>query len=146
MSYTSLLTHIVFSTKNRQLMLQDRAIRNDVHAYLGGIIRNLKGRAYTIGGVADHVHLLVSLPPTLSISDALRVIKTNSSSWAKERVPGFTSQQKYAAFSVSESNVPAVARYIDGQEEHHKKRTFEEELVSLLEKHGVSYDPRYLWT
>jgi REP element-mobilizing transposase RayT len=144
MSYTSLLTHVIFATKNRKPLLKDRGVRSDVHAYLGGIVRNLKGRAYTIGGVADHVHLLVSLPPTLCVADVLRVIKTNSSSWAKERVPGFAWQEKYAAFSVSQSNVPSVARYIDEQENHHQKKTFEEELVSLLEKHGVAYDPQYL--
>jgi putative transposase len=145
MSYTALLTHVVFATKNRMPFLTDRDVRSNLHAYLGGIVRNLKGRAYTIGGVADHVHMLIALPPALAIADALRVIKTNSSSWAKNHIRDFAWQQKYSAFSVSQSRVPSVARYIDEQEQHHSKRTFEEELLDLLKKHAVSYDPRYIW-
>jgi REP element-mobilizing transposase RayT len=145
-SYTCLLTHVVFSTKDRRPFLKDAALRSDLHAYLGGIVRNLKGRAYAIGGVEDHVHLLISLPATIATADALRTIKTNSSSWAKSHVNGFAWQQKYGAFSVSQSGVPRVVRYIQGQEAHHRKQTFEEELRELLEKHGIDYDPRYLWT
>jgi putative transposase len=120
-------------------------MRRDTHAYLGGIARNLNGRAYTIGGVTDHVHILLSLPPTLAIADAIRVIKANSSKWIREQMRRFAWQEKYAAFSVSQSNVDAVVRYIDRQEQHHRRRTFQEELVELLDKHGVQYDPRYIW-
>jgi len=145
MSYTCLLTHVVFSTKDRAPLLTDHEIRNALHAYLGGIVRNLKGRAYTIGGVSDHVHMLISLPPTIATADAVRTVKTNSSSWVKTRIPNFAWQKKYAAFSVSQSGVERVGRYIDEQETHHEKHTFEEELLALLEKHKVAYDPRYLW-
>ena len=146
MAYTSLLTHIVFSTKDRYPFL-GVAVRPRVHQYLGGIVRNLKGTAITIGGVSDHVHLLVELPPTVAISDAIRVIKSNSSGWIHDELHGLASfhwQKKYAAFSVSKSNLARVAKYIDGQEEHHRRPTFQDELRALLSRHGMAIE-RYLW-
>src|SRR5437762_1839963 len=119
MSYTSLLTHIVFSTKERRAFLTDRAIRNDVHAYLGGIIRNLRGTAFAVGGIADHVHLLIRLPAALPVADAVRVIKTNSTAWIHEKRPElahFSWQTKYSAFSVSPSAITRVVHYINSQE------------------------------
>jgi REP element-mobilizing transposase RayT len=145
MSYTNLLAHIVFSTKERRPFLKDPEIRSAAHAYLGGIVRNLRAKAIAVGGVEDHAHLLVRLPTSLAVADAVRVIKTNSSSWIRERIPAFAWQTKYAAFSVSPSALPKVVTYIEGQEAHHRKRTFYEELVELLEKNGVEYDERYLW-
>jgi putative transposase len=145
MSYTCLLTHIVFSTKERNPFLADKEARDATHAYIGGIVRNLKGRAYTIGGVADHVHMLISTPPALAIADAVRTLKTNSSKWLHEEMRGFAWQEKYSAFSVSQSDIDAVVKYIEGQEEHHRRKTFQEELLELLKEHGVEYDPRYIW-
>ena len=145
MSHTCLLTHVVFSTKERHPFLTDTDLRNATHAYFGGIVRNIKARAYTIGGIGDHVHMLISAPPSLAIADAVRVIKTNSSKWLHDQVRGFAWQEKYSAFSVSRSNVDAVAKFINAQEKHHGRRTFQEELLELLEEHGVEYDPRYIW-
>jgi putative transposase len=147
MSYTNLITHAVFSTKERYPFLSDLEVRSEVHAYLGGIVRGLKGTALTIGGVADHVHMLMVLPPTLAIADVMRGIKSNSSGWIHDRwrsLSKFRWQAKYAAFSVSRSAVERVGRYVEAQEEHHRHKTFEEELTELLEKHGVPYDGRYL--
>lgn len=146
MAYTNLLTHLVFSTKDRRPFLHD-GIRPRVHQYLGGILRNIKGKAITVGGVEDHVHLLIESPPTLAISNAVRLIKSNSSKWIHEELgeAAFHWQTKYGAFSVSRSNVPAVAKYIDHQEEHHRQITFQDEFRELLERHGIELDERYLW-
>ena len=147
MAYTNLLTHIVFSTKDRRQSLTEN-VRPRVHQYLGGIVRNIKGTTITTGGVADHVHMLVELPPSVAISDAIRVIKSNSSKWIHEELDGLSSfqwQQKYGAFSVSRSNLARVAKYIDSQEEHHQKATFEGEFRGLLKRHGIMLDERYLW-
>ena len=95
-----------------------------------------------VNGTADHVHMLVTIPAKLSVSDAARVLKANSSRWAG---PDFGWQTGYAAFTVSTSNMPDVVAYIRDQEQHHQTRSFEDELIALLEKHGVSYDPAYLW-
>lgn len=115
---------------------------------MGGIIRELDGTAVIINGPADHVHMLVALPPTIGVSDAMRVVKTNSSRWIHETFPAmaaFAWQRGYGAFSVSQSNVPSVMGYIEGQEEHHRTVTFQEEFVAFLRRHGVAYDERYIW-
>jgi putative transposase len=148
MSYTNLVTHAVFGTRERFPFLADPAQRAEVHAYLGGIVRTLKGTALNVNGAADHVHMLIALPATIAMADAMREIKSISSGWIHGEWRGlakFHWQSKYAAFSVSRSNVPAVARYIDNQEKHHGRHSFEEELIELLDRHGISYDPRYLW-
>jgi putative transposase len=148
MSYTNLLTHIVFSTKERYPFLTDERTRQDIHSYLGGIVRNLRGKALAVGGVADHVHMLVSFPPAIATADAIRTIKSSSSLWIHDtwrELSKFKWQVKYAGFSVSPSAIPRVTRYIIGQEAHHRKRTFQEELIQLLDLNGVEYDPRYLW-
>ena len=101
-----------------------------------------------VNGMADHVHMLAVLPATLAVADAMRLVKTNSSRWVHEKWPQhrrFGWQRGYSAFTVSESNRNSVIRYIANQEEHHRKTTFEEELIALLEKHGIEYDPRYVW-
>src|SRR6266850_60478 len=137
MAYTNLLTHIVFSTKDRRQFLTEK-VRPRVHQYLGGIVRNIKGTAITVGGVADHVHMLVELPPSVAISDAIRVIKSNSSKWIHEELDvlsAFQWQQKYGAFSVSKSNLARVAKYIDSQEAHHQEATFQDEFRALLKRH-----------
>ena len=147
-TFTHLLYHVVFSTKDRKRYI-DAKLRPQLLAYLGGITRELKGKALTVGGTADHVHLLVSLPPTLAVADAMRVLKTNSSRWVHQEGPTpralFAWQTGYAAFSVSQSAREDVKRYIAGQEEHHRRMTFREEFLALLERHGVEFDERYLW-
>jgi REP element-mobilizing transposase RayT len=148
MSYTAIWIHIVFSTNERRPYLADRAIRANVHAYMGGIVRNLRGTPLAINGIADHVHLLLRLPSSLSVADAVRVIKTNSSKWIRERWPRmrrFSWQTKFSAFAVSPSALPKVVRYIEAQESHHATHGFGSELESLLKKNGVDYDARYLW-
>ena len=145
-TYTNLLYHIIFSTKDRQPLLTDD-IRPRTFAYMGGILRELDGIAILINGPADHVHLLAALPPTTGIADAMRVLKTNSSRWIHETFPNssFAWQTGYAAFSVSQSSVPAVRQYIERQEEHHRRITFQEEFVAFLKRHGIAYDERYIW-
>ena len=146
-AFTNLLTHLIFSTKDRAPLI-DTELRQDLFEYMGGIIRELNSKALTINGAADHVHLLVSLSPTLAIADALRTLKANSSRWVHERRTGhlkFGWQAGYGAFSVSQSNAAGVIKYIAGQEEHHRKVTFQQEFVALLEKHKIPYDERYVW-
>jgi putative transposase len=144
-TFASLLTHVIFSTKNREPLIA-REFQAELWAYLGGIVRNLDGKALVINGTADHVHLLVSLPPTVSVADAVRVIKANSSKWLhQKRHASFAWQNGYGAFSVSSSAAPEVIEYIRRQEEHHRRMTFQEELVGFLKKHQVEYDKRYIW-
>jgi REP element-mobilizing transposase RayT len=146
-SFTNLPVHIIFSTKEHQPFLDDE-IRPDVFAYLGGIIRRLGGQALLVGGTADHVHALVLLPATLAVAELLRDLKANASGWVHKRWPAraaFGWQVGYGAFGVSLSNVPAVKAYIARQAQHHRKVTFEEEFLAFLKKHGIAYDPRYLW-
>jgi len=111
---------------------------------MGGIVRNLRGKPLLINGPADHVHLLFGLPASLSLSDLMEKLKANSSKWAKVRTPGFAWQTGYTAFSVSESKLGEVTAYISSQEEHHRKRTYQEEVVALLRKHGIDFDPRFV--
>jgi putative transposase len=114
---------------------------------MGGIIGNLRGRPLLINGPKDHVHLLFVLPASLALSDLMEKVKANSSKWVNERWPRrsqFGWQEGYTAFSVSQSNLEKVRRYITEQEEHHRKLAFREEVLTLLKKHGIEYDPRYL--
>ncbi len=115
--------------------------------YIGGMINKMKATLLLVGGTSDHVHIAVRLHPELSVVEFLRAVKTNSSKWVHETLAGnndFAWQDGYSAFSVSHSIVGKVIEYIQGQKEHHKKLTFKEELKSLLEKHNISYDERYL--
>jgi len=146
-TYTSLLIHVIFSTSGRTPLLTD-AIRLDVHAYLGGILRELDAIPIAIGGTADHVHLLTRLPANLDLADCLRIAKTNSSRWVKERWPQqrkFAWQGGYGAFSVSESRRAAVIRYIRDQAQHHRRISFQDEFLALLKNHRVEFDERYVW-
>jgi putative transposase len=129
-TYTCLLYHLIFSTKNREPLIT-AAMRSRVHEYLGGAVRGLGGTPQGVGGVADHVHLLVGLKPTHRICDFLRDLKKSSSVWVNETlgVRGFAWQEAYAAFTVSASARPAVQEYIANQEEHHRHKTFREELT-----------------
>ncbi len=143
-THTSLHYHLIFSTKHREPIIS-REWRADLHSYLGGIVKGLGTHPQGIGGVADHVHLLVSLKPTACLSDFMRELKKSSSTWAREsELPGFQWQEGYAAFTVSASARDAVQRYIANQEEHHRTKSCREELVEFLEKSGISYDPEYL--
>ena len=146
-NFTNLLTHVIFSTKDRVPTIKPE-LKADLHAYMGGIVRELKGKPVTVDGTHDHVHLLLWMPPTISISETMRVLKANSSKWVNQErspKPTFAWQTGYGAFSVSHSSAPSVVKYIRGQEEHHKKVSFQEEFVSFLKKNGIEYDERYIW-
>ena len=146
-SFVNLLTHMIFGTKNREPQITSD-IREELFAYMGGIVRELHGKPILINGVADHVHMLVAMPATQATADFLRVVKSSSSGWVHDKWPGhadFTWQSGYGAFSVSESNRQKLIDYIGRQDEHHKTITFEEEYVALLKRHGIEYNPRYLW-
>jgi putative transposase len=147
MSHTfgNILLHFIFSTQGRRpLIKQD--LRADLFAYLGGIIREMDGTALIINGTTDHVHMLVRLRPVHSAAGIARTVKANSSRWVHEKWElNFAWQTGYGVFSVSESNVAAVTKYIAGQEEHHRKHSFQEEFVAFLKKNHVAYDERYIW-
>ncbi len=144
-TYTNLLTHIVFSTKER-LPLITNEIKPELFAYLGGLVKELKGKPVIINGMSDHVHILVSLPPTVDVSKAMRFIKANSSKWITQKFgKPFEWQKGYGAFSVSRSNVDAVYKYIQNQEEHHKKFDFRTEFIGFLLKNDVPFDEHFLW-
>ncbi len=145
-TFTNLLTHIVFSTKDRVSTIRPE-LKPDLHAYMGGIIRNLEGQALIVNGMADHVHLLVWLPPTVAIAEALRVLKANSSRWVHDTQGRrtFAWQAGYGAFSVSHSNTSVVVKYIQEQEKHHRRISFQEEFLALLKKNNIAYDERYIW-
>lgn len=145
-TYTNLLVHGIFSTKDRMPLIGTE-FKSELLAVMGGIVRNIEGKAYAINGTPDHMP--VSLPPSLSVAEAMQKIKANSSRWVHEKWPrlrAFGWQEGYGAFSVSKSNVPDVIKYIDAQEEHHRKISFQEELISFLKKHGIEYDERYIWS
>ena len=142
---TNVVLHLIFSTKNRRPLITAE-IRNDLFAYLGGIIREMRGTALIINGTADHVHMLIRIRPIQAPAEIARVVKTNSSRWLHEMgTAGFAWQTGYGAFSVSESNVPAVTKYIAAQEEHHMKRSFQEEYLAFLKRNKIPYDERYIW-
>jgi REP element-mobilizing transposase RayT len=146
-SLTNLLYHIVFSTKHRQPMIAG-TLEDRLHGYLGGLVRGQKGIALEINGTPDHVHILAKLSQNLSVAEVLREIKALSSGWVHREFPAATEfgwQLGYAAFTVSESQVDHVRRYIRNQKEHHAKVTFQEELISLLRAHGVEFNEQYLW-
>ena len=145
-THLSLHYHIVFGTKNHEPTIQPEW-RGALHAYLGGIIRTANGFPESIGGVADHVHLLIGLRATHCLADVLRDLKAVSSGWIHDEIgaPRFGWQEGYGAFSVSKSAENSVMHYIRNQENHHAKRTFKQELLTLLKKHEIKYDERFLW-
>lgn len=145
-THLSLHYHLIFSTKDRiGYMHQDW--RGRLHAYMGGIVNDLGGTPETIGGVEDHVHLLVGLRATHRLADVLREIKASSSKWVHEELKKtlFSWQEGYGAFTVSPSQLEVVKRYIANQEEHHRKKTFQEEYLEFLKQSGAEYDEKYLW-
>jgi REP element-mobilizing transposase RayT len=147
MSYVSSYHHCIFSTKERRPIIT-AALRERLWPFMGGIARQNKMTAVEIGGVEDHVHILLALPSTIAIAKALQLIKGGSSKWVHDSFPEhrlFGSQTKYGAFSVSVSQLDKIVSYIKDQENHHRKMTFKEEFVALLQKHRIQYDERYLW-
>ena len=147
MSYISAYFHCVFSTKERRPFIAP-SLRERLWPFLGGIARQNQMKAIEIGGTEDHVHCLLSLPSTLPIAKAVQIIKGGSSKWVHDTFPEhrlFRWQMKYGAFSVSVSQLERIAGYIKGQEEHHRRMSFQEEFVRLLKKHRIEYDERYLW-
>ena len=146
-THTNLLYHLVFSTKNRIPSIS-KNFKEDLYSYIGGIIRGEGGTLLEIGGAADHVHLLARFKPAKSVSEMLDRIKSKASKWLNEekmKVRKFGWQDGYAAFSVSESEIASVRRYIRDQQKHHRRQSFQDEFRTLLEKHGIEYEERYLW-
>ena len=146
-SLVSLNVHVVFSTKSREPFI-DADLAPRLYGHMGGILRNTGSVLLAIGGVADHVHLLVSLGRQSCIADLVRDVKSNSSGWVHETFPDrtrFAWQSGYGAFTVSKSVIERVKAYIAVQEEHHKKETFREEYLRFLREHGLEYDERYVW-
>ena len=146
-SLAKLHIHLIFSTKNRQRLLSDD-IRPEFHAYSATVLANLNCPATIINSVEDHVHILFDLNRTVAVAKAVEDIKKSSSKWLKTRTPElseFSWQAGYGAFSVSESQVLTVRRYIENQAEHHRTQTFQEEYIAFLEKHGIEHDTQYLW-
>jgi REP element-mobilizing transposase RayT len=143
-TFTKNHQHIIFSTAERRKLIE-KEFQPKLWAYMAGICRNHEMFVRTIGGVEDHVHLLVELPPTLAVAEAVRTIKSNSSKWVNELDRNFAWQKGYGAFSVSASNIAMVERYISNQERHHRKMTFEDEFIGFLRKHGIVFDPKYVF-
>ncbi|MBU8901619.1 MAG: IS200/IS605 family transposase [Victivallales bacterium] len=146
-TYTSLHYHIVFSTKQR-IGLISPELKKSLSAYIAKIINNEYGFARRIDGTDNHIHICADLKSRFSLSDILRTIKSNSSKWINANFSikgGFAWQEGYGAFTVSKSSIPDVIKYIAVQEEHHKKMTFKEEFVKLLQKHEIKYDEKYIW-
>ena len=145
-TYSQILLHVVFSTKQRSSYITPE-IQGRLYDYLGGIIRAEKGTVYAIGGMPDHLHILLRWRTDGAISDLMRTLKARSSRWVHETFPnsgGFAWQEGYAVFSVSKSAEANVKAYIENQAEHHRKRDFAEELLALLHAHGIEYDERFV--
>ena len=147
-SLARLWTHLIFSTKNRLPFLSDKKLRTDIHAYLAKMLHEQDCETLIVNGVEDHVHALLALSRTHSIASVVKEIKRTSSSFAKElssTLAKFHWQAGYGAFSVSQSNLNEVIKYIENQEEHHKRVTFQDEYRAFLKAYGIEYDERYVW-
>ena len=145
-SFTNLLYHLIFSTKDRRPIIT-LEYQPRLYDYIGGIIRNLGGISLGINGVDDHVHVLAKLRPDKALSDVLRVLKCNASGWMHDVFPSladFSWQRGYAAFTVSQSNLQQVQRYIAQQKEHHLKVSFRDEFILFLKANGIEYDERFI--
>lgn len=146
-SLAQILVHLVFSTKNREPLLGDD-IRDELHAYIGGIVEKQKGTLLKAGSVADHIHLLIVHPRTCAPSELVQDIKMGSSKWLKSKGAQYVNfhwQGGYGIFSISSTHRPALEQYIGNQAEHHRKATFQEEYRQLLERYGIQFDERYVW-
>jgi putative transposase len=147
-SLAKILLHLVFSTKERRPFLRDAALREETYRYLGGILTQLDCQPIIIGGVEDHVHLLFAYSRTATVADVVKELKRGSSVWLKAKSPElaeFAWQGGYGVFSIGQSQVEDVRAYIAGQEEHHRKISFQDELRRLLERYEIAFDERYVW-
>lgn len=145
-TFSYIINHIVFSTKYRRRII-DEELRDRLYAYMGGIIRNRGGVLYEIGGIEDHVHLLIRWN-TSGLSDLVRDVKSESTKWVRQEFPGrhnFQWQTGGGIFSVSYTHINAVTRYIQRQEEHHSKTPFEDEYIRLLKRHGLYDEKKNIW-
>ena len=141
-SFIRSLHHCVFATKGREAWLTPQ-IRERLWPYLGGVARENGMKALAVGGAADHVHVLLSLPATMSVAKAMQLLKGNSSKWTHDTFPnlsGFAWQEGYAAFSIGVSGIEATRAYIRSQEEHHRTKTYREEVIAFLQRHGLPFD------
>jgi putative transposase len=143
-SYAQNHIHLVFSTKGR-LRLIPEELQHSLWAYIAGICKHQNILAFAIGGMPDHLHILFRLPPALTLVRAVALIKSNSSRWIREHGIKFAWQEGYGAFAVSSSNVPTVVQYIDNQEAHHGKFTYEQEFIAMLKKQNIAFDPRHVF-
>jgi REP element-mobilizing transposase RayT len=146
-SLALVIVHVIFSTRDRRPLLQ-HPVRHDLHAYLAVRARDLGCECFCAGGVADHVHLAVRLSRTITVAKLVEELKTSSSKWVKTQAPNlaaFSWQNGYGAFSVGPTDLPALRRYIEDQERHHQKTSFEDEFRLLLKRYGVEHDERYMW-
>jgi REP element-mobilizing transposase RayT len=147
-SLAKILLHTVFSTKERRSFLRDKSLRDELHRYLGGILGNLDCQSLIIGGVEDHVHLLFTHSRTATVADVVRELKRSSSAWVKAKasdLADFAWQAGYGVFSIGQSQVDDVRAYIAGQEEHHRKVSFQDEFRRLLGRYDIAFDERYVW-
>jgi REP element-mobilizing transposase RayT len=146
-TFTSLHYHIVFSTKNREPWIEV-SIQERIWSYLAAMATHHGMMALRVGGLEDHLHLIVRIPPTIPVSEAVRLLKGSSSRWIRQAFPeleAFRWQDGYGAFTVSTSALDATIRYVEQQRANHERRTFEDEYRLLLERHGIEYDERRLW-
>jgi REP element-mobilizing transposase RayT len=146
-TFSQITIHIVFSTKGREPLIE-KDVQSRLYSYMGGITKGERSIPFAIGGMNDHVHLMLRLPTDVAIADLVRVIKSKSSGWIHETFPQlshFAWQDGYAAFSVSKSAEPEVKSYIDNQEAHHSRRDFRQELIAFLRAHEIEYDERYVF-
>ena len=146
-TFTKLYYHLVFSTKDRERHLTID-IQEELYRYIAGVIKGEEGFLISIGGMEDHVHILCTIPAKISVSNMLKHIKGNSSSWLHERFPNVSFhkwQSGFGAFSVSQSQIDKVKEYIQNQKEHHKEFDFKDEFRNLLKRHGISFDEKYIW-
>jgi REP element-mobilizing transposase RayT len=146
-SLSSILIHLIFSTKHREPLVTPK-VEGMLHAYMAGILKAMQSPALTIGGMPDHVHILFALARTRSVSEVVEDLKKDSSKWMKTQgasFSGFYWQAGYGAFSIGQSSVAETRQYIDDQKEHHKIRTFQDEYRAFLRKYAVEYDERYVW-
>jgi REP-associated tyrosine transposase len=143
-TYAQNVVHVVFSTKDRHKSLSPE-FQPKLWAYVAGICKSLEIFVHAIGGIDDHIHLLIQTPPTMPLAKAVATIKSNSSRWANEQGHHLTWQQGYGAFSVSASLTATVVRYIQNQQSHHKKSTFDAEFLALLKKHNIPFDPQFVF-
>jgi REP element-mobilizing transposase RayT len=147
-SLTKLYVHIVFSTKDRFPFLNDKRIRNEMHSYLGGICNSLESPPLIIGGISEHVHILCQQSKNRAISKVIGEIKRVSSIWSKTKggiLTKFQWQNGYGAFSIGRSEIEIVRRYIENQEDHHGKKSFQDEFREFLKEFEMEYDERYVW-